>query len=96
MTRSERLFRSLLILTITCASLWGVWNILVSKPAIANNMPPGKTLTINKDDVAAVADAVNSSAQEEEPEEDSLYAGGTTAGRSCSSAWTRAAATPTA
>ena len=74
MTRSERLFRSLLILTITCASLWGVWNILVSKPAIANNTPPGKTLSINKDDVAAVADAVNSSAQEEEPEEDSLYA----------------------
>lgn len=38
-SRGERAFRSLLILTVVCASLWGVWNILVPKPATADNTP---------------------------------------------------------
>ena len=40
MTRSERVCRALLIVMICVASLWGMWQILVPKPVIADNTPP--------------------------------------------------------
>ncbi|MCR5826304.1 MAG: LCP family protein [Oscillospiraceae bacterium] len=38
--RGERAARSLLTLVVTLGALWGLWNILVPKPAIADNTPP--------------------------------------------------------
>ena len=40
MTRTERLCRALLITLMCGASVWGVWQLVVAKPAIANNTPP--------------------------------------------------------
>ena len=59
MSRGERLLRSLLIVTLVCASLWGMWNILVPKPATADNTLPGKTAreTINKLNTSSKTDA---------------------------------------
>ena len=45
MSRTERLIRAALILVLTCASAWGVWNLVVAKPAVANNTPPVSTAT---------------------------------------------------
>ena len=39
MTQAERLCRTLVVLMMTVASLWGVWQILVPKPAIADTSP---------------------------------------------------------
>ena len=40
MTRSERLCRTLLILLMCMASVWGVWHLVVHKPAVASDAPP--------------------------------------------------------
>ena len=42
-TRFERLCRTLLILVMSVSALWGVWQILVPKPAHAENEPSGVT-----------------------------------------------------
>ena len=42
-TRFERLCRSLLIVLMSVSALWGVWRILVPKPAHAENNPSGVT-----------------------------------------------------
>ena len=47
MTRSERATRSLLTLAITLCALWGAWNILAPKPAVAMNAPSVSTTTLN-------------------------------------------------
>ncbi len=39
-TQTERLCRALLIVLMCAGSLWGVWNLLVTKPAQADNEPP--------------------------------------------------------
>ena len=40
MTRSERLCRTLLILLMCMASVWGVWHLVVHKPAVASDAQP--------------------------------------------------------
>ena len=40
-TRFERLCRTLLIVLMSVSALWGVWQILVPKPAHAESDPPG-------------------------------------------------------
>jgi len=67
-SRGERAFRSLLIATIVCASLWGMWHILVPKPATADNSTPGKPVSSETSD-ASDADPV----KQETPEPDGPY-----------------------
>ncbi len=43
LTHTERLCRSLLIAMMCAASLWGLWHILVPKPATADDTPVGPT-----------------------------------------------------
>lgn len=40
LSRGERLCRSLLILVMVASALWGAWQVMVPKPAIADNTPP--------------------------------------------------------
>ena len=70
-SRAERAFRSLLVGMIVCASLWGMWNILVPKPATADNTPFDKTMTVDRTQVEAVADT---DTRDEEPAQDDPYA----------------------
>ncbi len=39
-TQTERLCRALLIMVMCAGTLWGIWNLLVTKPAQADNEPP--------------------------------------------------------
>ncbi len=43
-TQGERLCRALLIVMICTASLWGLWQILVPKPAVADDAPPAPVI----------------------------------------------------
>ncbi len=45
MTRSERSIRALLTLLMMCGALWGAWNILAPKPAVAVSTPPAPVQT---------------------------------------------------
>lgn len=44
MSRGERMCRSLLILMMTVGALWGAWQLMAPKPAIADNTPPVNAL----------------------------------------------------
>ena len=67
-SRGERAFRSLLILTIAVASLWGMWHILVPKPATADNSVSGKSVS---SEASGASDA--EPVRQETPEPDGPY-----------------------
>ncbi len=50
LTRAQRTCRSLLILMMSLASLWGLWQIVITKPAMADDRPenPGRTTGTDK------------------------------------------------
>jgi len=46
MTRGERFCRTLLILMMTAGALWGAWRLMAPKPAIADNTPPVRPISL--------------------------------------------------
>ena len=55
-SRGERLCRSLLTLTMTLGALWGAWQLIAPKPAIADNTPPVRLDGADAEQTAAPAD----------------------------------------
>ncbi len=54
LTRAERLCRSLLMVMMCAASLWGLWHILVPKPATADDTPAAPVRTPENADAEPV------------------------------------------
>lgn len=61
MTQTERLCRTLIVLLMTAASLWGVWKILVPKPEIADAAAPSSSPTASGPAASPVADGEDKS-----------------------------------
>ena len=57
MTRGERACRSLLIVMLCVCAGWGLWQIMVPKPAVADNTPPVKTVETDISPATAVSNA---------------------------------------
>jgi len=67
MTALEHITRAVLTLMITAGTLWGAWNIIAPKPAVADDTPPVATRTETPDASAPTAE------QSPETEGDGAY-----------------------
>ena len=67
MTALEHITRAVLTLMITAGTLWGAWNIIAPKPAVADDTPPVATRTETSDASAPTAE------QSPETEADGAY-----------------------
>ena len=56
MTALEHITRAVLTLMITAGTLWGAWNIIAPKPAVADDTPPVATRTETPDASAPTAE----------------------------------------
>ncbi len=65
LTRAERVCRTLLILMMTAAALWGVWKILVPKPTVPDGAPVPPTAT-TRPSTGQTAGAGDASAEADE------------------------------
>jgi LCP family protein required for cell wall assembly len=70
LTQNERLWRALVVLMMVTASLWGLWQILVQKPVIADTPRPLPTPAANttRPVTGATSGAEDSPQTTEEPE----------------------------
>ena len=72
MTRTERTCRGMLITMVVCASLWGLWQILVPKPTVAD-ITPGRADSIPADTETTPGRTDPVQNTDDEPETVGLY-----------------------